>query len=143
RRLPQSRRPDGAPADGPALRRRPQGHAAGGDQPRRARREPRLGPPRGRRGGWPCLERGDVSSGGVAACLAGHTKDEVYANPPSWSRPVVAQTGNPQVTGLAVSTSLGYPEEFYGDVFYLLRDSARIYRIDLQPPCSRSPGTQR
>jgi hypothetical protein len=96
----------------------------------------------GANGGWPCLEGGDVSSGGVAACLAGHTKDEVYANHPSWSRPIVAHTGNPQVTGLAVSTSLGYPEEFYGDVFYLLRDSARIYRIDLQPPCFMPSGTE-
>jgi hypothetical protein len=96
----------------------------------------------GANGGWPCLEGGDVSSGGVAACLAGHTKDEVYANHPSWSRPIVAHTGNPQVTGLAVSTSLGYPEEFYGDVFYLLRDSARIYRIDLQPPCFMPTGSE-
>jgi glucose/sorbosone dehydrogenase len=96
----------------------------------------------GANGGWPCLEGSDISSGGVAGCLAGHTKDEVYANHPSWSHPIVAHTGNPQVTGLAVSTSLGYPEEFYGDVFYLLRDSARIYRIDLQPPCFMPTGPE-
>jgi glucose/arabinose dehydrogenase len=85
--------------------------------------------------GWPCLEGGDVASTNAAACLAGHTKDEVYANHPTWSRPIVAHTGNPQVTGVAAYTGLAYPEEFYGDVFYLLRDSARIYRIDLTPPC--------
>ena len=96
----------------------------------------------GANGGWPCLEGGDISSGGVAGCLAGHTKDEVYANHPSWSHPIVTHTGNPQVTGLAVSTSLGYPDEFYGDVFYLLRDSARIYRIDLQAPCFMPTGTE-
>jgi hypothetical protein len=30
---------------------------------------------------------------------------------------------------------LRLPAEYYGDVFYLLRQSARIYRLDLQPPC--------
>jgi glucose/arabinose dehydrogenase len=85
--------------------------------------------------GWPCLEGGDVASTNAAACLAGHTEDEVYANHPSWSHPIVGLTGNPQVTGLSAYTGLAYPEEFYGDVFYLLRDSARIYRIDLTPPC--------
>jgi glucose/arabinose dehydrogenase len=85
--------------------------------------------------GWPCLEGADVAGTGPAACLAGHTKDEVYASHPAWSRPIVAHTGNPVVTGLAATTSLGYPAEFYGDLFYLLRDSARIYRIDLEPPC--------
>jgi glucose/arabinose dehydrogenase len=92
--------------------------------------------------GWPCLEGADVAGTGAAACLAGHTKDEVYANHPSWSRPIVAHPGNPQVTGLAATTSLAYPEEFYGDVFYLLRDSARIYRIDLAPPCFMPAGTE-
>jgi glucose/arabinose dehydrogenase len=85
--------------------------------------------------GWPCLEGGDIASSGPAACLVGHTKDEVYANHPAWSHPIVAHTGNPQVTGVAAYAGLAYPEEFYGDVFYLLRDSARIYRIDLTPPC--------
>jgi glucose/arabinose dehydrogenase len=85
--------------------------------------------------GWPCLEGAGVPSAGVAACLSGHTADEVYANHPSWSHPIVAHTGNPVVTGVTAYTGLAYPEEFYGDVFYLLRDSARIYRIDLTPPC--------
>jgi len=85
--------------------------------------------------GWPCLEGTDIPSPGVAGCLVGHTKDEVYANHPSWSHPIVAHTGNPVVTGLSAYTGLAYPAEFYGDVFYLLRDSARIYRIDLSPPC--------
>ena len=92
--------------------------------------------------GWPCLEGADVAPSGPAACLVGHTKDEVYANHPSWSRPIVAHTANPVVTGLAATTSLAYPAEFYGDVFYLLRDSARIYRIDLTPPCFMPAGTE-
>src|SRR6185503_1405196 len=41
----------------------------------------------------------------------------------------------PPITGIAAYTGLAYPAAFYGDVFYLLRDSARIYRIDLEPPC--------
>jgi glucose/arabinose dehydrogenase len=85
--------------------------------------------------GWPCLEGADVAPSGPAACLVGHAASEVYANHPAWSRPIVAHTGNPQVTGVAAYAGLGYPEEFYGDVFYLFRDSARIYRVDLQPPC--------
>ncbi len=92
--------------------------------------------------GWPCLEGGDVASTNAAACLAGHTKDEVYANHPTWSHPIVAHTANPQVTGVAAYTGLAYPEEFYGDVFYLLRDSARIYRIDLTPPCFMPAGSE-
>jgi hypothetical protein len=39
------------------------------------------------------------------------------------------------VSGVAAYAGLAYPEEYYGDVFYLLRDSARIYRVDLAPPC--------
>ncbi|MGH7895745.1 MAG: PQQ-dependent sugar dehydrogenase [Candidatus Binatia bacterium] len=85
--------------------------------------------------GWPCLEGAGVSSTGAAACLSGHTASEVYANHPSWSHAIVAHTGNPVVSGVAAYTGLAYPEEFYGDVFYLLRDSARIYRLDLAPPC--------
>jgi glucose/arabinose dehydrogenase len=92
--------------------------------------------------GWPCLEGSDVASTNAAACLAGHTKDEVYANHPTWSHPIVAHTANPQVTGVAAYAGLAYPEEFYGDVFYLLRDSARIYRIDLTPPCFMPAGSE-
>jgi glucose/arabinose dehydrogenase len=92
--------------------------------------------------GWPCLEGGDIAPSGPAACLVGHTEDEVYANHPSWSRPIVAHTGNPQVTGVAAYAGLGYPEEFYGDVFYLFRDSARIYRVDLEPPCFMPTGVE-
>lgn len=92
--------------------------------------------------GWPCLEGADVAGTGAAPCLSGHTKDEVYANHPTWSHPIVAHTGNPQVTGVTAYTGLAYPEEFYGDVFYLLRDSARIYRIDLTPPCFMPSGTE-
>ena len=92
--------------------------------------------------GWPCLEGADVASNGAAACMAGHTKDEVYANHPSWPRPIVAHTGNPVVTGVAAYAGLAYPEDFYGDVFYLLRDSARIYRIDTTPPCFMPTATE-
>ena len=85
--------------------------------------------------GWPCLEGGLVASSGAAACLVGHTPDEVYAQHPDWRRPLVAPAGNPVVSGVGVYTGLGYPAEYYGDVFYLLRDGARIYRMDLEPPC--------
>jgi glucose/arabinose dehydrogenase len=90
---------------------------------------------RGANQGWPCLE--GVQPAGNAGCLTGHTADEVLAFHPSWRRPLVAHPGSPAVTpaGLAVYTGLAYPAEFYGDVFYVLRESARIYRLDLQPPC--------
>jgi hypothetical protein len=39
------------------------------------------------------------------------------------------------VTGIVGYTGLAYPAAYYGDVFYLLRDSDRIYRIDLDAPC--------
>lgn len=82
--------------------------------------------------GWPCLEGEQVKEG----CLAGLTPDDVYANHPSWRRPLVSHPGsNEVVSGLAAYTGLGYPAEFYGDVFYLLRNGARIYRLDLEAPC--------
>src|SRR5262249_46259993 len=46
---------------------------------------------------------------------------------------------NVVTTGLAAYTGLAYPADYYGDVFYLLRDSDRIYRIDLVPPCFLAP----
>ncbi len=87
--------------------------------------------------GWPCLEGGVIGASGVAACMTGHTPAEVYANHPSWRLPIAthAATPPPSVTGLAAYTGLAYPDIYYGDVFYLLRDSARIYRLDLEPPC--------
>jgi len=85
--------------------------------------------------GWPCLEGSVVGAGGVAACLAGHTPAEVYGNHPDWRRPLATHPMNPTVTGLTAYTGLGYPAAYYGDVFYLLRASARIYRIDLDAPC--------
>jgi glucose/arabinose dehydrogenase len=85
--------------------------------------------------GWPCLEGATVSASSVAACLAGHVADEVYASHPDWRRPIAVHAGNPALTGIAVYTGLAYPAAYYGDVFYLLRDSARIYRLDLDPPC--------
>ena len=87
--------------------------------------------------GWPCLEGGLVGSAGVAACLTGLLPDVVYGSHPEWHRPILAHLGDPapQITGVAAYAGLAYPAEFYGDVFYLLRDSARIYRVDLEPPC--------
>lgn len=87
--------------------------------------------------GWPCLEGDVLASTNVAACLAGHTMDEVRAAHPAWRQPIVTHTGNPapNVTGLTAYTGFAYPADYFGDVFYLIRDSARIYRIDLQPPC--------
>ena len=83
--------------------------------------------------GWPCLE-GSVPAS-ASSCLAGRTSTDVYANHPEWRRPLVTHTGNPSMTGVAAYTGFAYPAEYYGDVFYLLRQSARIYRLDLQPPC--------
>jgi hypothetical protein len=73
----------------------------------------------------------------VAPCLTGLAPDVVYGNHPDWRRPILTHLGDPAppITGIAAYTGLAYPAEFYGDVFYLLRDSARIYRIDLEPPC--------
>jgi hypothetical protein len=86
--------------------------------------------------GWPCLEGARVATSSVAPCLAGRTADEVYAGHPAWRRPVTTHAeSNLVVTGLAAYTGLAYPAAFYGDVFYLLRNSARIHRIDLEPPC--------
>ena len=85
--------------------------------------------------GWPCLEGDLIATSGVAACMVGHTPADVYANHPEWRRPLVTHAANPTITGVATYTGLGYPAEFYGDVFYLLRQSARIYRVDLTPPC--------
>ncbi len=88
-------------------------------------------------GGWPCLE-GTVTAPGVAGCVDQHTPGDVYAQHPAWRRPIVALPGNgpPLVAGAAAYTGLGYPAEYYGDVFYVLRDNnARIYRVDLAPPC--------
>src|SRR5262249_6060583 len=90
--------------------------------------------------GWPCIEGTSIPSTGSGASPAGHARSEIYGNHPSWSHPIVSHTGNPTITGVAVYTGLAYPEEYYGDVFYLLRDSARIYRIDLQPPCFMPSG---
>ena len=89
----------------------------------------------GSNGGWPCLEGGVVSASGVAACLVGHTPADVYANHPTWRQPIVTHTAAPVIAGVTAYTGLGYPAEYYGDIFYLLRDSDRIYRIDLDAPC--------
>lgn len=82
--------------------------------------------------GWPCLDGNAASNIG---CLAGHTADEVRANHPTWRRPLVE---HPAFIpgGAVVYTGPAYPAEFFGDLFYLpTRVSARIYRLDLQPPC--------
>ena len=87
--------------------------------------------------GWPCLEGTNVAPAGVAACLSGHTANEVYSFHPEWRRPIATHAAAVSLvaTGLTAYTGLAYPADYYGDVFYLLRDSARIYRLDLQPPC--------
>lgn len=92
--------------------------------------------------GWPCLEGSSINTS-QASCLSASTPDAVYANHPDWRRPLVAHPGNGLVvTGLFAYTGLGYPAEFYGDVFYLLRDSARIHRVDLTPPCFLPTSTE-
>ncbi|HJQ82590.1 MAG TPA: PQQ-dependent sugar dehydrogenase, partial [Candidatus Binatia bacterium] len=90
---------------------------------------------RGANLGWPCLEGALVSASGVAACLAGLAPADVYAHHAGWRAPLVSHATNPALTGIAAYTGLGYPADYYGDVFYLLRQSARIYRLDLAPPC--------
>jgi glucose/arabinose dehydrogenase len=83
--------------------------------------------------GWPCLEGDAVAAS--AACLVGHPASDVYAVHPDWRRPIATHAGSPALTGLSAYTGLAYPAEYYGDVFYLFRDSDRIYRLDLAPPC--------
>jgi glucose/arabinose dehydrogenase len=91
----------------------------------------------GSNGGWPCIEGDVVASASLVSCLSGLAPADVYANHPAWRRPIVTHDAvtPPVPLGLAVYTGLGYPAEFYGDVFYLLRGSDRIYRVDLEPPC--------
>jgi glucose/arabinose dehydrogenase len=85
--------------------------------------------------GWPCLE-GAVINTGAAGCLSASTVDDVYAQHPDWQRPIVTHPNSASPpTAIGTYTGLGYPAEYYGDVFYVLRDSARVYRIDLAPPC--------
>lgn len=85
--------------------------------------------------GWPCLE-GTLINTGAASCLSASTVDSVYANHPDWQRPVISHPSSASPpTALGTYTGLGYPAAYYGDVFYLLRDSARVYRVDLAPPC--------
>ncbi|HLK09885.1 MAG TPA: PQQ-dependent sugar dehydrogenase [Candidatus Binatia bacterium] len=90
----------------------------------------------GSNGGWPCLEGSVLGTAGVS-CLSGKQPSDVYANHPAWRRPIVTLPPTPSlnVSGLAAYTGLGYPADYYGNLFYLLRDSARIYRVALAPPC--------
>lgn len=91
--------------------------------------------------GWPCLE-GTLINTGAASCLSASTPNAVYAQHPAWQRPVLAHPSSASPpTAIGAYTGLGYPAEYYGDVFYLLRDSARIYRVDLAPPCFLPAGT--
>jgi len=83
--------------------------------------------------GWPCLE-GDIVATN-AACLAGKTPADVYASHPDWRPPLTAHGTSPVPASPAVYTGLAYPAQYYGDLFYLLRQSDRIYRVDLEPPC--------
>ncbi len=90
----------------------------------------------GSNSGWPCLEGAALGTSGVG-CLAGRQPSDVYANHPAWRRPLVTLPASPSlnIAGLAAYTGLGYPAAYYGNLFYLLRDSARIYRVPLAPPC--------
>jgi glucose/arabinose dehydrogenase len=85
--------------------------------------------------GWPCLQGTGTGNTSASSCLGASTVGDVYSNHPQWRRPIASHTGNPVITGPTAYTGRGYPSQFFGDVFYLLRDSARIYRLDLAPPC--------
>ncbi len=97
----------------------------------------------GSNAGWPCLEGAATAASGVASCLSSpvlHTAPEVYAHHPEWRPPLLTQPGNPgpAMVGIATYTGLAYPDDYYGDVFYLWRDGSfrmRIWRVDLDPPC--------
>ena len=85
--------------------------------------------------GWPCLE-GALTAPNAAGCVDQRTPDDVYAQHPTWRRPIVTLDGPPLVAGVAAYVGLGYPAEYYGSVFYVLQDyNARIYRVGLGPPC--------
>lgn len=90
----------------------------------------------GSNSGAPCLEGAALGTSGVS-CLSGKQPSDVYASHPAWRRPIVTLPAIPSlnIAGLAVYTGLGYPADYYGNLFYLLRDSARIYRVALAPPC--------
>lgn len=85
--------------------------------------------------GWPCLQGTEPGNTGATSCLVGRTAAEIYANHPDWRRPIATHPGNPAIGKPAAYTGRAYPAEYFGDLFYLLRDSARIYRLDLAPPC--------
>jgi hypothetical protein len=85
--------------------------------------------------GWPCLQGTEVGNTGATSCLVGHTAAEIYADHPDWRRPIATHPGNPSIGKPGAYTGRGYPAAYYGDLFYLLRESARIYRLDLAPPC--------
>jgi glucose/arabinose dehydrogenase len=85
--------------------------------------------------GWPCLEGTKLGITSDVACLVGHAAAEVEANHPGWRRPLATHGGDPVIASATAYTGKGYPAEYYGDLFYLLRSSARIHRLDLEPPC--------
>ena len=72
--------------------------------------------------GWPCLQGTGTGNTSASSCLGAGTAATVYANHPAWRRPIVTHDGNPVIMGPTAYTGRGYPAEFYGDVFYLLRD---------------------
>jgi glucose/arabinose dehydrogenase len=85
--------------------------------------------------GWPCLQGTEAGTTGATSCLVGLTATDVYGNHPDWRRPIATHPANPAIGKPAAYTGRAYPAAYYGDVFYLLRESARIYRLDLAPPC--------
>jgi len=87
--------------------------------------------------GWPCLE-GDQVAPSMTSCI--EDVDDVHAAHPDWKEPSVMFEDAETPAGMAAYTGLGYPAEYYGDLFYVMRDGARIYRVDLKPPCFQPAG---
>jgi glucose/arabinose dehydrogenase len=87
--------------------------------------------------GWPCLE-GDQVAPSMTSCI--EDVDDVHAAHPEWAAPSVLFEDADTPAGMAAYVGLGYPAEYYGDLFYVMRDGARIYRVDLKPPCFQPTG---
>jgi glucose/arabinose dehydrogenase len=85
--------------------------------------------------GWPCLQGSALGNTSSVSCLSGAVPGDVYAQHPDWRRPIATHSDNSVIRGPAAYTGYGYPAEYFGDMFYVLRDGARIYRLDLAPPC--------
>lgn len=87
--------------------------------------------------GWPCLE-GDEVAPAMTSCI--EDVADVHAAHPDWKAPSVLFDDADTTAGMSAYTGLAYPAEYYGDLFYVMRDGARIYRVDLKPPCFQPGG---